>query len=294
MTTAGEGSTPTALDLLFGPDADAAETLAGEIWSPDGDQNLGRALEHLPETTRKAAVQEAAITAAALLKVDLIGVLVRGWREHRDIVSAARRTLAAPASTELVSMSAHEVTLDQRPSVNVLVDGQRVATLQLGLSIVFDVNALLLLISGGRLVAVHSGRCEITATLAVQGTDLFVRQAHLDLPGVIPLRRGIRLLPIGEYPAASGRVHGQRTQGRRVHGQRGEYRAANPGAASTRAADTRGVNTRRKGTALRRPGGRAPDRSHRRITGPDALQAALIDHGPRDHDRRDHDGENRG
>src|SRR6266567_9390121 len=200
MPTAGEGSTPTALDLLFGPDADAAETLAGEILSPGGDQNLGRALARLSKTTRKAAVREAATTMAALLRVDLIGVLVRGWREHRDIVSAARRTLAAPGSTELVSMSAHEVTLEQRPSVSVLVDGRRVATLELGLSIVFDVNALLLGISGGRLVAVHSGRCEITATLAVQGTDLLARQAHLELPGVIPLRRGIRLLPVGEYP----------------------------------------------------------------------------------------------
>jgi len=199
MTTAREGSTLTALDLLFGPDA--AETLAGEILSPGGDQNLGRALAHLSETTRKAVVQEAATTVAALLKVDLIGVLVRGWREHRDIVSAARRTLAAPGSTELVSMSAHEVTADQRPSVSVLVDGQRVATLELGLSIVFDVNALLLGISGGRLVAVHSGRCEVTTTLAVQGTDLLVRHAHLELPGVISLRQGIRLLPIGEYPA---------------------------------------------------------------------------------------------
>ena len=201
MTTAGEGSTPTALDLLFGPDADAAEILAGEILSPGGDENLGRALADLPETTRTAAVQQAAVTVAALLKVDLIGVLVRGWREHRDIVSAARRTLAAPGSTELVSMSTHEVTVDQRPSVSVLVDGQPVATLKLGLSIVFDVNALLLGISGGRLVAVHAGRCEVTTTLAVQGTDLLVRHAHLELRGVIPLRRGIRLLPVGEYPA---------------------------------------------------------------------------------------------
>jgi hypothetical protein len=201
MTTAAQGTTPTALDLLFGAGTDAAETLAGEILSPGGDQDLGGALAHLPEMTRRAAVQEAATAAAGLLKVDLIGVLVRGWREHGDIVSAARRTLAAPASTELVSMSAHEVTLEQRPSVSVLVDGQRVATLELGLSIVFDVNALLLLISGGRLVAVRSGRCEITATLAVQGADLLVRQAHLELPGVIPLGQGIRLLPVGEYPA---------------------------------------------------------------------------------------------
>jgi hypothetical protein len=200
MTTSGEGGTPTALDLLFGPNTDAAEILAGEILS-SGGRSLTGALAQLPETTRKAAVQEAAAAAAGLLKVDLVGVLVRGWREHRDIVSAARRTLAAPASTELVSMSAHEVMLEQHPFVRVLVDSQRVATLELGLSIVFDVDALLLLISGGRLVAVRSGRCDVTATLAVQGTDLLVRQAHLELPGLIPLGQGIRLLPAGEYPA---------------------------------------------------------------------------------------------
>jgi hypothetical protein len=204
MMTAGEGSTPTALDLLFGPDAEAAaaETLVGEISSLGGGQDLDRALAHLPETVRKAAAQEAGTTMAALLKVDLIGVLVRGWREHRDIVSAARRTLVAPGSTELVSMSAHEVTLDQRPSVSVLADGQQVASLHLGLSIVFDVSALLLGISGGRLVAVRSGRCEITAVLAVQSTDLLVKHARLELPGIIPLRRGISLLPAGEYPVS--------------------------------------------------------------------------------------------
>ena len=226
MTTAGEGSTPTALDLLFGPDTDAAETLAGEILSPGGDQDLGRALAHLPEMTRKAAAQEAATTVAALLKVDLIGVLVRGWREHRDIVSAARRTLAAPGSTELVSMAAHEVTLDQRPSISVLVDGQQVATLQLGLSIVFDVNALLLAISGGRLVAVHSGRCDITATLAVQGTDLLVRQCSPRTPRCHPVAAGNQALARRRIPSRrrpAGRVTRAANPGRRV-----------PGAAHTR------------------------------------------------------------
>ena len=52
MTTAEEGSTPTALDLLFGRNAAAAaaETLASEISSLGGGQDLGRALAHLPET----------------------------------------------------------------------------------------------------------------------------------------------------------------------------------------------------------------------------------------------------
>ena len=201
MTTATEGRAPTALSVLFDPDTDAAEALASEILSPGGDQNLGRALAQFPAMTRKAAVQEAAATtAAALLKVDLVDVLARGWREHRDIVSAARRTLAAPGSTELLSLATHEVTMDKRPSINVLVDGHRVATLELGLSVVFDINGVLLGIGGGRLTAVHSGRCEITGTLAVQGTDLLVKRGRLALPGVFSLRRGIRLLPVGEYP----------------------------------------------------------------------------------------------
>lgn len=225
MTTAGEGSTPTNLDLLFGPDTDAANALASAILQPDGDQNLGRALAQFPEMTRKAAAQEAAIAAAALLKVDLADVLVHGWREHRDIVSAARRTLAAPGSTELVSTTTHEITLEQRPSISILVDGQRVATLQLGLSIVFNVNTLLLGIRGGLLIAVHSGRCDITATLAIQGTSVVARSVHLELPDVIPLQRGIRLLPIEEYPAGEDPP--------------GEYPGSDPWAANTRAADTR-------------------------------------------------------
>lgn len=200
MTTAGEGSLPTALELLFGPHADAAGILAGEILSAGGDQNLGRALAHLPETTRKAAARETASTTAGLLDVDLIAVLVGGWREHRDIVSAARRTLATPGSTQVVRMIGHEVTVGQQPSISVLVDGRQVATLQLSLSMVFDVSALLLAISGGRLTAIYTGRCDITVTLTVQGTDLIVRHAHLELPGVIPIRQGIRLLPASEYP----------------------------------------------------------------------------------------------
>jgi len=116
-------------------------------------------------------------------------------------ISAARRTLTVPGSTELVIVPSHEITLDHRPSISVLVDGQQVAILQLGLAIVFDLNALLLEISGGRLTSVRSGRCDITATLAVQGTDLFVRHAHLELPDVLRLRRGFRLLPADAYPA---------------------------------------------------------------------------------------------
>jgi hypothetical protein len=197
MTNPRGARSPTALDLLF-ESADPPEALAHEILALSGDQALG--LTNLPPAVRATGVREAATVAASLLQVDLVGVLVGGWREHRDIVGAARRTLAAPGSTELVSMVTHQVTVAQHPSVRVLVDSRRVATVQLDLSVVFDVTALLAGISGGRLVALHSGRCDVTVTLAVQGTELLARRAHLELPGVVAVGQGIRLLPVGEYP----------------------------------------------------------------------------------------------
>jgi hypothetical protein len=99
MTIPEEGRTPTALDLLFGPHADAAETLAAEIASAGRDQNLGRALAHLPEATREAAVREAAATAAALLKVDLVGVLVRGWSGRWPFPAAPNWSACPPTKS---------------------------------------------------------------------------------------------------------------------------------------------------------------------------------------------------
>jgi hypothetical protein len=57
--------------------------------------------------------------------------------------------------------------------------------------------------TAGSLAVLHSGRCDITATLAVQGINVLTRQAHLMLAGVIPLSPGIRLLAAGSYPVSA-------------------------------------------------------------------------------------------
>ena len=202
MTSAVQDRPSTTLDLLFGPGEDAPGALAHQILSAGTDGNLGRALESLPTATRQAAVHEATTAAAGLLDVDLLGLLVAGWREHHDLIAAARRTLAAPASTELVDLATHQITTTRsRPSASWWTVS-RVAILQLGLSVVFDVSAILALISAGRLVALHSGRCDITATLTIQGTDVLTRRAHLELPGVVPLARESGCWPPGTTRSA--------------------------------------------------------------------------------------------
>jgi hypothetical protein len=187
-----------AAEMLFGPSADAPEALTRHILSTGDD--LEYALKRLTRKVRRAAVREAAVAAAGLLKVDLLGVLVSGWREHKEITAAARRTLTMLSSRELVSLPPHRIATAQQPSVGILVDGKRVASLRLGLAIIFDVEGLVAGITSGRLSVVHAGRCAVGVTLTVHDIETLTKRAHLELPGAFGLGTGVRLLPGHEYP----------------------------------------------------------------------------------------------
>jgi len=203
MTTAAPDFPATAADMLFGSSADASEALTREIMSSTQAkvQNFGTALKRLPRVTREAAAREASVAAAGLLKVDLVEMLVAGWREHRDIIAAARRTLATPGSKELVGLAAHRIATVQQPAVSILINQRRVHTLQLGLSIYFEVTGLVAGVSIGRLGHIHAGRCEIGAALAIHEIEVLTKRIHhVELPGVMSLRNGFRLLPASDYP----------------------------------------------------------------------------------------------
>jgi hypothetical protein len=207
----------TAADLLFGSPDDAQKALARHVMS--AGRTTARAFERLPRVTRQAAVHEAAIAAVGLLKLDLMEVLVTGWREHRDIFSAARRTLDTPGSKELVGLAPHRVTTVQQPAVSILVDGRRVHTLQLGLSIFFEVTGLVAGICAGRLAGIHAGRGDLGLALTVHELEVLSKRSHLELPGVKSLRRGFRLLPASAYPDESyARSGGQHPDGQYLSG----------------------------------------------------------------------------
>ncbi len=198
MTTAAPDGVLTAADLFFGSTEKAHEALTRHVMA-DG-RAFARSLVHLPRVTREAAVREAAVAATGLLKVDLIEVLVSGWREHHDIFTAARRTLDMPGSKELVGLAPHRISTMQQPAVGILIDGKRVHTLQLGLSIFFEVTGLVAGISHGRLAGVHAGRGHVGVALTIHEIEVLTKRSHLELPGQPGLKRGFRLLPASHYP----------------------------------------------------------------------------------------------
>ena len=201
MTPLQADAPQTILDLLFPPGEDGSVAVALDLLPPGASEDLNRALANIPAALRTAAVRETTGAAKDLLNADPIGFLVSGWQKHREVIAAARRTAAAPGIIELVDLATHQITVTQRPAVNLLVDNRQTATVELGLSVVFTISALVAGIRGGRLVAVHSGRCNVTATLTVQDTKVISRQVAFELPGIIPLGRGIALLPDHDHSA---------------------------------------------------------------------------------------------
>jgi hypothetical protein len=200
-TYPGTAHADAALAVLFGPGQDTPAAIAQRLRSADLGQDIGRVLDRVPPLTRDTAIGQVSATAAELLDVNLADVVVAGWRQHEDLTGAARRTLAAPGSVELVELASHRITAHQDPYVSVLVDGHQVGSVRFRITLGFSVSALLAEVRQGRLAALRSGRCEVTAALAIQDITVVTRQEHFDLPGMVALRQGIRLLPAHEYPA---------------------------------------------------------------------------------------------
>jgi hypothetical protein len=205
MTTA-QASPDTVLALLFGPGEGTLYSLARAMARAGSSRNLDRVLGGLPKATHDAAAREVTIVTAGLLDISPIDLLAIGWREHADLKAAARRTLAERGSSELVHLVTHRVSVAQQPYVAVLVDGRQVAAVRLGLSVIFDVSGMLARVRAGKLAGIHSGSCNISATLAVDEIEVASKQAHLELPGEVTLNRELRLLPAASYPTGEEKV----------------------------------------------------------------------------------------
>jgi hypothetical protein len=201
MTDTRNAEPRTGLDLLCGTTEASPETAADHVLAP-ALRHDPRVLAGIPSALRPAATAAVALTVTGLLGFSLVELVVDGWREHHDLTAAARRTRARPGTTELVQLATHQITVTRQPNIDIFVNNHVVTTVELELTVIFDISALIAGVHGGRLTALHSGRCDITGTLAIQGTEILTRQGRIELPGAISLHEGIRLLPEQEYAQA--------------------------------------------------------------------------------------------
>jgi hypothetical protein len=216
----------TASAFLF-DDEDTGRALAQALEEHGVLGSLDNALGLVAQTTREAAGDQVAAVADGVLALDLGDLVVAGWRKQGQLAAAAERTAANPGTSELVELVTHRVSSVHHPYVELLVNDVRVTTVNFELDLAFQIKALVATVRDGHLVSLHSGDCDLSATLTAEGVRLASRSRQFDLPLVVRWPLLLRLgggadpLPYGAKPppAAAPPVSSpsRRRRGLRIH-----------------------------------------------------------------------------
>ena len=195
----------TASAFLF-DDENTGHALARALDEHGVLGSLDTALGLVAQTTREAAGDQVAAVADGVLALDLGDLLVAGWRKQGQLAAAAERTAANPGTSELVELATHRVSSVHHPYVELLVNDVHVTTVNFELDLEFEVKALVATLRDGHLVSLHSGDCDLSATLTAEDVRLASRHRQFSLPVVVRwplllhLGGGTDPLPYGAKP----------------------------------------------------------------------------------------------
>jgi hypothetical protein len=134
---------------------------------------------------RAAAEDQVGVVADGLLDLDLGDLVIAGWRKQERLAAAARRTAANPGSAERIELATHRISSVHRPSVELLLDDTHLTEVHFELDVEFVIKALEVTVREGRVVSLHAGECDVSATLAAEGVRLASRQRTYELPLVV-------------------------------------------------------------------------------------------------------------
>ena len=230
----------TASAFLF-EDRDTGQALAQAL---DEQGVLGATdtgLKLVTQAARKAAEDQVGVVAGGLLDLDLGDLVIAGWRKHGELAAAAEHTAANPGTSEVVKLATHRIRSVHRPYVELLLNGAHLANVDFELEVEFVVTALVATVRDGHIVSLHTGECDLVATLAAEGFRLASRRTHLELPlmvrwplllhlggGADPLPYGAKSPPAQRPPPAPAPA--RRRRGLRIHDEhRRRHQPKSPG-----------------------------------------------------------------
>lgn len=190
MTASALTESVTVRDLLYGDaSVQAARALADSLHQSGTVSNL---VARFPGAS-PLVESELATQTDGLLSLSLLDLAVDGWKRFGELVEAARRTRNNAAARETVKLVTHQIEFSHPWTLEVFVNGKSAGTIEVELSISFDMDLVVLVVRQGRIAAIESGRCIITGALAIAGVEVAKRQGRFDLFGEISLGHGLVL-----------------------------------------------------------------------------------------------------
>lgn len=144
---------------------------------------------------RDEVVDEVEACAARLLGTSTVGVLAAGWRCYGGVMAAARATADTPGLTRFVSLAPHRISHAETVTIDVAVGALHFPPAELTLTVVADVDAVLLIVASGELAGIRGGRCTLHATLTLHDETVAEQTVEIELPAERRFHPAYRLLP---------------------------------------------------------------------------------------------------
>lgn len=199
------GAPATTQVVLFRSKDDAVAAVVQGVTMGQVGSMVGTALSGLSGSAYAMTIREVAQVAAKLSDLSIADVIVAGWQKYSVLVEAARRTVLAPGTEELVEIVGHRISGVHQPSIDLIVNGACVMTVHLELELSIDIKAFVAVIRHGRVVAINCGQADIQVKLAIEGATIKKGVTQLNIGLLLPLGNGIPLLSSAQLSAQDTR-----------------------------------------------------------------------------------------
>lgn len=158
----------------------------------------GQALRRKPPLAVWAGVSRAIGRALQqALQLSIGDVLVAGWNTCQALLEYADPARHPPEEVANVTLWEHTITSSHEPRVELLVNGDKVATITFGVDLELHFESATLTIQAGKILEVKTGTCVGKGVLKCEGAVLAERSsAEIALPGRLSFGDGIPIRPL--------------------------------------------------------------------------------------------------
>jgi hypothetical protein len=157
-------------------------------------------------TVGRAEIRSRLTEAAKdLLGGRIVDAVFAGWHKQAELVEAAEATAGDPDKTVLVDLCAQRIETSDGCTLELALDGWTAASFHFVVTLAFDIDPMLAIVRGGRLIGLRGGNCDIQASLAVDGQQVAQHRLRIELNKVVSLGTGLPLCRTASPPADSAK-----------------------------------------------------------------------------------------
>lgn len=180
----------TIRDFLMARTEDARQA----IERSETGAKLKEAVDKLPGIDWAPVAKEIEAKIGEILEVDLLGVLLGGWKKYKQLQEYRDVTKHPPEETILLSLAEHAISSSHHPKIEILAAEAPLGTLEFTITLALKLEGIVLKVRGGRIREICAGRCRGKGTLACAGVELLAKETdRFELPGRFSLGEGIEI-----------------------------------------------------------------------------------------------------